>query len=89
MFDFLKHWVAREAALQQQPGFLGLQVRAAAGRNTDQHRCRRVRSLSGSTDTDVIEACMCSSQKGGCLMTRALLPIMTESGCHRPCAGHE
>jgi hypothetical protein len=26
VFDFLKHWVAREAQLQQQPGFLGLQV---------------------------------------------------------------
>jgi hypothetical protein len=27
MFEFLKHWVTRESQLQQQPGFLGLQVR--------------------------------------------------------------
>jgi hypothetical protein len=26
LFEFLKHWVAREAQLQQQEGFLGLQV---------------------------------------------------------------
>jgi hypothetical protein len=27
LYEFLKHWVAREAQLQQQEGFLGLQVR--------------------------------------------------------------
>ena len=27
LYDFLKHWVAREALLQQHEGFLGLQVR--------------------------------------------------------------
>ncbi|KAF6257036.1 hypothetical protein COO60DRAFT_1640292 [Scenedesmus sp. NREL 46B-D3] len=26
VFEFLKHWVTRESQLQQQPGFLGLQV---------------------------------------------------------------
>jgi hypothetical protein len=26
LFYFLKHWVSREAQLQQQEGFLGLQV---------------------------------------------------------------
>jgi hypothetical protein len=26
LFEFLKHWVSREAQLQQQEGFLGLQV---------------------------------------------------------------
>jgi hypothetical protein len=29
LFEFLKHWVGREAQLQQQEGFLGLQVRTA------------------------------------------------------------
>jgi hypothetical protein len=26
LFEFLKHWVSREAQLQEQEGFLGLQV---------------------------------------------------------------
>jgi len=30
LYEFLKHWVSREAQLQQQEGFLGLQVRSEA-----------------------------------------------------------
>jgi hypothetical protein len=31
LFDFLRHWVVREAALHEAQGFLGLQVRACVG----------------------------------------------------------